>query len=234
MTNPNVAPFAPQVHNEQRITQTVGLSQDTQRGLRGKLIESIMQLVVQAITGVFVPGDLGAAFTQLSQWATDLLLSIPILGPILEWLAQIFGIPLGDVGDPTVNPPDIWSQVVNFFINPLGFFANLISGLIPGSQIPGLDATKITSGNFVESIITDLTTNLNNALGWVAGFVNAFTGQTYTAADVRAGNVTAADAAVTAAAAARVCRRTVRDLRRTLECRFDGRTGCRSRRGSRR
>ena len=127
MTNPNEYPFAPQVHNEQRITQTVGLSQDTQRGLRGKLIESIMQLVVQAITGVFVPGDLGAAFTQLSQWATDLLLSIPILGPILEWLAQIFGIPLGDVGDPDVHPPDIWSQVVNFFINP-SLYAMINSG----------------------------------------------------------------------------------------------------------
>jgi hypothetical protein len=117
MTNPNdpnLSPFVPQVHDEQRSNQTVGLSQDSQRGMRGKFIESILQLVVQAITGIFLPGPLGSAFSQLTSWAdglfdmireplsalVDLLVvildSIPIIGPplgdVVEDLAALFGL----------------------------------------------------------------------------------------------------------------------------------------------
>lgn len=112
--DPNLSPFVPQVHDQQRSNQTVGLGQDAQRGLRGKFIESILQLVVQAITGIFLPGPLGSAFAQLTSWAdglfdmireplsqlVDLLVtvldSIPIIGPplgdVVEDLAALFGL----------------------------------------------------------------------------------------------------------------------------------------------
>lgn len=109
--NPNRSPFTPQVHQERKITSNTGIGQDAQRGMRGKLIESILQLVTQAITGVFLPGPLGGAFTQLSSWAQGIgqsilgplvtilvtvLDSIPIIGPplgdALEDLASLFGL----------------------------------------------------------------------------------------------------------------------------------------------
>lgn len=115
MTNPNEVPFVPQVHDEQRASTTTGMLQDQQRGMRGKLIESIMQLVVQAVTGVFLPGPLGTAFSQLSTFFSTLLPdqilqplrdlvdilvgvldSIPLIGPplgdVLEDLAALFGL----------------------------------------------------------------------------------------------------------------------------------------------
>lgn len=112
--DPNASPFVPQVHDDQRSQQVIGLSQDSQRGLRGKFVESILQLVVQAIKGVFLPGPLGSAFDQLTDWAdglfdmireplselVDLLVtildSIPFIGPpigdAVEDLAALFGL----------------------------------------------------------------------------------------------------------------------------------------------
>lgn len=113
--DPNLAPYTPAVHQERTLSTTTAASQDAQRGMRGKLIESIMQLVVQAVTGVFLPGPLGAAFTQLSSFfssilpdqilqpirdVVDILVgaldSIPIIGPpignAVEDLAAMFGL----------------------------------------------------------------------------------------------------------------------------------------------
>lgn len=80
-----------------------------------QLIEKIVGLVVQAIVGIFLPGPIGSAFNQLTNWATNLLPaqilepisllvdllvtvlnSIPIIGPPLgnaiEDLAAMFGL----------------------------------------------------------------------------------------------------------------------------------------------
>lgn len=112
MTQPDYTqkPFAPEVHQERSSSDISGMDQNTASGLRGKLIESILQLVVQAITGVFVPGGLGGAFAQLTDWAFNLLPAqilaplqdlvnalitllghIPIVGPIITQLADMFG-----------------------------------------------------------------------------------------------------------------------------------------------
>lgn len=63
-----------------------------------------------------------------------------------DGIANLFG--LGGLAKNLINPivSDVWSSVASLFLNPLGFFANLIGGLIPGFQIPGLDASKIISG----------------------------------------------------------------------------------------
>ena len=44
-------------------------SQNETADLRARLGESIMQRIVQAVQGVFIPGDVGAAFDQLMDWA---------------------------------------------------------------------------------------------------------------------------------------------------------------------
>lgn len=113
--DPNQSPYVPQVHNSQRSNQYLGPPQDQIRGMRGKLIESILQLVMQAITGAFLPGPLGSAFTQLQNFfanilpvqikqpltdlvniLVDVLDSIPFIGPplgnALEDLAAMFGL----------------------------------------------------------------------------------------------------------------------------------------------
>lgn len=109
------SPFVPAVHQERppQSDSLSGLGQDAARGLRGKLIDSILQLVVQALTGSFIPGI--PAFTQLFTWAFDILPaqitaplsalvtllvtifdSIPIIGPpignAIEDLAALLGL----------------------------------------------------------------------------------------------------------------------------------------------
>lgn len=51
-------------------------------------------------------------------------------------LLSIFGIgsPSGMLG--SLNLAAIWSNIVQLFINPLGFFANLVGGVLPDSQKP--------------------------------------------------------------------------------------------------
>jgi hypothetical protein len=75
-----------------------------------QFIEKIVGLVVQAIVGIFIPGGAGSAFAQLQNWATALLPAqilqplqdlvdalitllghIPIIGPVITQLADIFG-----------------------------------------------------------------------------------------------------------------------------------------------
>jgi hypothetical protein len=111
--DPNQSPFAKQVHNDRKSTSVTGLDENTRTGLRNKLIESILQIVVQALTGVFAPGI--SAFSQLVSWVSvslpaqikepltalvnilvTVLNSIPIIGPPLgdavQDLANMFGL----------------------------------------------------------------------------------------------------------------------------------------------
>lgn len=120
-----VSPFASQVHNPRPERQFEGASADEQRGIRAKFVESIIQIVVSAFTGVFIPGGLGTAFDQLTDWVqnilpeeikaplgqlvdllVDILDSIPIIGPpigdAVEDLAALFGV----MRDTTANAQD--------------------------------------------------------------------------------------------------------------------------------
>lgn len=73
-----VKPFATEVHTERppQNDPITGLSQNQANSLRGKLVESILQLVVQALTGSFIPGPLGAAFTQIASWGSGITSTI--------------------------------------------------------------------------------------------------------------------------------------------------------------
>jgi len=68
--------------------QWQSLSQDQLNQIRSNLITSILQVVIQAITGIFIPGGgLGGATGQLTNWASG----IPILGDIVQALTGTFG-----------------------------------------------------------------------------------------------------------------------------------------------
>ena len=77
-----------------------------------QLIEQFLSQVVEALVGVFIPGGLGSAFEQLRDWADDLgdmVAEIPVFGPIIELLADLFGIDIGDPGAPDLS--DIWLSI---------------------------------------------------------------------------------------------------------------------------
>jgi hypothetical protein len=65
-------PYQP-VHGSLPSTyQWQAMSQDQLEALRKRLIESIIQVVVQAVTGLFIPGGgMGGASSQLTSWATS-------------------------------------------------------------------------------------------------------------------------------------------------------------------
>ena len=68
--------------------QWESLSQDQLNSIRSNLITSILQIVIQAITGIFIPGGgLGGATGQLTDWASN----IPIIGDIVQALTGQFG-----------------------------------------------------------------------------------------------------------------------------------------------
>lgn len=61
--------------------QWQGLSQDQLSALRTQLVTSIIQVVVKAVTGIFVPGGgIGGATSQLTDWASN----IPVIGDLLS------------------------------------------------------------------------------------------------------------------------------------------------------
>ena len=64
------------------------------------------------------------------------------LGGIFKVIFSVFGFNnLVEMLAATVE--DIWDGVTNLFIKPLGYFAELVGGLIQGINIPILDPTKI-------------------------------------------------------------------------------------------
>lgn len=69
--------------------------------MRKQLLESIIQVVVQAITGLFIPGGIGSAVQQLQNWAEDIYEAIddvPILGSLIEIITGIEDGNLNDFG----------------------------------------------------------------------------------------------------------------------------------------
>lgn len=76
---------SPGIHNPPATTtQWQQLSQEELQQLRARLLQSILQVIVGAITGFITPGN---AITQLSQWAQALeetIEKLPILGDLVE------------------------------------------------------------------------------------------------------------------------------------------------------
>lgn len=186
------------VHQELASTfQWQSLSQDQLNSLRSRLIESIIQVVVQAVTGIFVPGGgVGSAVDQLQAWAT----AIPGVSTILDMIESVTGFDLTTLFSGFGTSSSILTQLIGLVPGTTGGLSGLgglgsiftdwfhiigsptavgsgtpalpgvtsiplLGGLfsggnILGSLIPGLDASKIITGNFSISQITNLATLL--------------------------------------------------------------------------
>lgn len=98
------------VHSKLPQRNIESLSQDQTDEMRDQLVESLVSVVVQSTTGMYVPGGFGTGSDQLSDWANDLaagfeeaagvvwnlLQQTPLIGAILEVLT---GKEDGDVND---------------------------------------------------------------------------------------------------------------------------------------
>jgi hypothetical protein len=111
------------------------------------------QSVIDAILSIvgFAPGA-GTPF-DVTHFFTDFL--------------SMFGMPgLTSVG---FNPLTAVSTFITTIINPLNLLAPLVGGFVPGGVIPGLDASKITSGVFANSFIPGLNQTWNSIVSAMGG-----------------------------------------------------------------
>lgn len=153
--------------------QWQGLSQDQLSALRSQLVTSIIQVVVQAVTGIFVPGGgVGGATGQLTSWASN----IPVIGDLLnsDYINQLLGVLGGntDFISMITNPAQ---QVVDTLLSVLtglpvigGLFGDL--GVEFNGLVGQVDDTTAQSA--------DTTSNLNDLFdifgGGLPGAQNMF------------------------------------------------------------
>jgi len=106
---------------------------------------------------VFDPQQVFKQWAELLKQMTGIDLSSPealftsIIGKLQELLSPIFG---GIDFNHPPTPEQVWRTVVNTLIKPLNAFAELIGGLIPSWHIPGLDASKIVSGQIAQAFLS--------------------------------------------------------------------------------
>lgn len=113
-------PTEPRIHTEPTSTtyQWQSLTQDELTSIRTNLVESILQVVVQAVAGLFTPGGIGAAFDQLSSWAQaigDAFEDVPILGDIVHAITGVIGgglEALSDFFDGFTGEGSLLAQIV--------------------------------------------------------------------------------------------------------------------------
>ncbi|ULN72305.1 hypothetical protein [Mycolicibacterium smegmatis] len=122
-----------------------------------KMLERFLKDVVLAVVGFFVPGDLGAAYEQLKDWATNLPdqivsfidnvaginlaswddfvaslndgkgIDLPFITSFIAGAQQFFGAI--DFTDPDFDPEDAAREFVRTIVQP---FLNIVSRILPG------------------------------------------------------------------------------------------------------
>ena len=114
---------------------------------RNQFVELILRQVVLAIKNVLLPGD---AFPQLQDWAGE-------LGDKLFNIGDLFGGV--DLGSGSLNVDDIWSNIIETILDPLGLLARLSGGKLLDSQAPNV-LTNLLFGNLLDaSKLTNLSGN---------------------------------------------------------------------------
>ncbi len=157
-------------------------------------IDNAFKELLRALLGN-APIDFDISFEDLlpmlAQWVAgvdEALSGIPILGDIIEAITGIEDGDLNDLGtfflnlraflasinflDPSFNVATAAAGFINLILGPTGLLAILTGGLLSGSVIPGLDASKIVSGLFPISRIGDLQDTLDaldSAIGSIPG-----------------------------------------------------------------
>lgn len=103
-----------------------------------------------ALVNAFFAGDTAGVQADFNDLARNLM--------------ALLGNPTLNTSTTTFDPVAQVTDFINSVIGPTGLLAQLVGGLLPGTVIPGLDASKITTGFFSQAQITGLTTSLNALL----------------------------------------------------------------------
>ncbi|WP_164911605.1 hypothetical protein [Mycobacteroides franklinii] len=111
--------------------------------------------IVKLITGVVDGG-----INELKHWFENLK----------KFLAHI------DFNSPSFNPLAAAGDFIDMILAPVGKLATLIGGLLSGNVIPGLDASKIISGQFAQDMIAGLGGVLNGINTMVNQVIDVFRG----------------------------------------------------------
>lgn len=110
---------------------------DASLGLHGGIIKAILERVIGSTplgTSVLdLLDDLDTWFTRVRSFLADI-----------------------DFLDPSFDLTAAATDFTNLIIGPTGLFATLVGGFIQALQIPGLDASKIVSGQFAQEQIDGL------------------------------------------------------------------------------
>jgi hypothetical protein len=114
------------------------VSQNSLDEMRSKLRESILQAILLALKGFFIPGPVGAAFDQLAQWSDDLaqaVTGIPVIGDIVEVFT---GIEDGDLNDLGTWVNNLDENIADFVERTVGIGPGMISDATVGSHATNL------------------------------------------------------------------------------------------------
>lgn len=116
---------------------------------------------LQSLINIFTGSSGGLLSGVTNAWTN--LLSLFNIGS----LASLATSPASFLG----TIPTVITGFASAILNPIGFFANLILGLIPGYQIPPLDGSKITSGVIGDSYtgIEEFRNAIENGLAGTTG-----------------------------------------------------------------
>lgn len=120
------------------------------------------------------------------------LKEVPLLGDIVKWITGVADGGIAelklwfdnlkqflahiDFNSPTFNPLAAAGIFIDMILAPVGKLATLIGGLLSGSVIPGLDASKIISGQFAQDMIAGLGGVLNGINSMINQVIDIFRG----------------------------------------------------------
>lgn len=156
------------VHNEPPSnTQWVGMTQDQVNSLRQRLIESIIQVVVQVVTGGFITGGgFGGATSQLGSWS---------LG--LDDLAQGIGDNIFNAFDSGIMGNITGNSLSNIFGGIFGI-QRTGSGAVSVNTVQDsrLDAFLITGGSSLSDTFNGSSATSLNSTDWNQTYAGAGSG----------------------------------------------------------
>ena len=140
--------------------------------LIGGAVTSIAQWIIDATNGIQQGiEDAADAFAHAGEIIDSFLraLGVPTFADVEKWFENLFGgllygIDFGDGFD--LFEAAQW--FINIVLFPVNLIAKLVGGFLEVFRIPGLDASKITSGTFAQSMISGLV----DALGNLGKFIN--------------------------------------------------------------
>ncbi|SLH92181.1 Uncharacterised protein [Mycobacteroides abscessus subsp. massiliense] len=147
--------------------------------------------ILEALVNRLFPG-LNINLDEGMEAFLNSLKEVPLLGDIVKWITGIADGGIAelklwfdnlkkflahiDFNSPSFNPLAAAADFIDMILAPVGKLATLIGGLLSGSVIPGLDASKIVSGQFAQDMIAGLGGVLNGINSMINQVIDIFRG----------------------------------------------------------